>query len=293
MGLFTLIAAVMLSTAATPTVSYTNDSVYTKDCVTMTVVEEEDLSYTLVLEQKDLLGYCVYDETDTPHIDGLRLDEEYIYNWEVTNYDPTVEHTLYIKTVYTTDVAGMLAAAKDGDFSAVLSNPLTILQLIYYIIAGLSIILGGFGLLKSRKVKIKDHNEIAATVKNAATESMLSIETLTSAIIENVFIPAVKNIQDQSNGILEALILSKNDDADSKLAMVDLLKRAATGFDAEKLAEETKEKIKEALAKQQALLEAAKKAKEQILENVQKVADGVFEEETTSSDGNDYGGISV
>lgn len=285
MGLLPLLAAAVLTSVATPSVSFTNDSVYKKDVVNMSVVLEEDESKTLLIEEKNLLGYCIYDDLDTPYIDGLRFDEELVYDWKVPNYDESIEHTLHVKTVYTDDIAGMLAKAKAGDFSALLSNPLMIIQMVYYILAGIAVVLGGFGLAKSRKGKIKDHNQIAASVTTAADNSFNALSNVVGVVVEDILVPIVGKIQEQNNGILEALILSRGDDAESKLAMVDLLKKAATGFDPNQLVTETKARIQKAL-------DEAKKAKEEVMSDVHKIATGEGEEDKGSS-GNNYGGISV
>lgn len=286
MGLLPLMA-VVLTSMTMPTVSYTEDSVYKKDCVSMSVVLEEDGSKTLLIEEKNLLGYCIYDDLDTPYIDGLRFNEEYVYNWQVANYDENVEHTLYIRTVYTDDIAGMLAAAKDGDYLKVLANPLMIIQLGYYALAALSIILGGFGLLKAKKSKIKDHNQIANAVNTAAKNTMDNIEKLAGALIENIFIPVLTQVQEQNNGMLEALILSRNDDAESKIAMIDMIKKSAKGFDPTKLAEETKARVIKAM-------EEARKIKDDALVDVKKIATGDFEDKgDDGSSGSNYGGIAV
>ena len=122
------LATLALSIPAPITVNFTSDSVYTHESIITQkdVIKQDNDLYTIVLEQDHLLGYCIYDNQDTPYIDGLKFDDEFVTNYIIENVDLSVEHTILIKTVYTDDVAGMLVAAKDGDWSRILSNPLII-----------------------------------------------------------------------------------------------------------------------------------------------------------------------
>jgi hypothetical protein len=278
------LATLALSTPAQITVNFTSDSVYTHESIIepKEVVEQEDGYYTIVLQQDNLLGYCIYDNPETEYLDGLKFDDSFVTNYTIKGVDLSVEHNILIKTVYTDDIAGMLAAAKDGDFSKVLANPLMIIQLGYYILAAISIILGGFGLFKSKKKKIKTIDEITSSINEKALSSSTALQEVSTNLITSLITPTLEKLQTQNQAIIEAFILAQSGDKDSKLALVDLLKNTAT---------EDVTLLSDNLIK--AVEEAAKikeKAKEEANKVIKEIASGNFE---GNSEDNDLGGISI
>lgn len=270
----------------TPAISFTSDSVYTNNTfVTTTVTQEEDSSYTLHIEKEPTLGYCIFDNADTPYIEGVKLDDEFITDWVIPNYDPNVAHTLLVKTVYTDDIAGMLAAASKGDFTKMLSNPVMLFQLVYYVLAVCSIIFGSVGIFKSRKLKAKSSAQIAEEVSNTANLSFTKMENVVSDIFTSSIIPVIQQVQKQNNNILEALIISKGTDADSHLALIDLLKNTSSNTDLEKLADKIKTQIKDSVTKNT-------QAKQAALEEVNQIVKDTSKKEDPSSK-DTYGGISI
>lgn len=247
------------TTIAPISVNFTKDSVYKYESIITPseVVEQENGLYTLVLEEDKLLGYCIYDNSDTPYLDGLKFDDEFVTNYTITDVDFSVEHTILVKTIYTNDVAGMLAAAKDGDWSKVMSNPLILIQLGYYVLAAISLIIGGFGLLKSKKKKIKDHDEIASAVSK---QSVLAKEALVEALIAAI-IPTFKEIGLQNASVVKALIMSKSNDNQDMMSLLDMLKSQLSDTEINNLVERIKAEANNAYNKK---LIAEQKAKNTI-----------------------------
>ena len=274
--------------AATPiapiTVQFTSDSVYKNEGIIVPkdlIKEEESELYTIVLEEDKLLGYTIYDNPDTAYIDGLKFDDEFVSDWVVQHVDFTVEHVIHIKTVYTDDIAGMLAAAKNGDWSIALSNPLVLIQLIYYILAAGSVILGGFGLLKAKKSKIKTVDEITAAITTKATNTSKALETKVIELATSLVTPVFEKLKSQNQAIIEALVLAQSGDKDSKLALINLLKSTASD-DITLLSEAMKKTIEEAdLTKQKIKAEADKL--------VEEISEGNFDGASTE----DVGGIHI
>ena len=277
--------------AATPiapiTVQFTSDSVYKNEGIIVPkdlIKEEESELYTIVLEEDKLLGYTIYDNPDTAYIDGLKFDDEFVSDWVVQHVDFTVEHVIHIKTVYTDDIAGMLAAAKNGDWSIALSNPLVLIQLIYYILAAGSVILGGFGLLKAKKSKIKTVDEITAAITTKATNTSKALETKVIELATSLVTPVFEKLKSQNQAIIEALVLAQSGDKASKLALIDLLKNSATE-DVSLTADTIIKAVEESAALKEKALEEANKVVEQI-------ATGTFTEEK-DPEVESEGGISI
>jgi hypothetical protein len=273
-----LLAAAAILT--TPTIQFTNDSVYTSENIlSYEIVEhystdEESilLSKDLILTENHLLGYTIYDIPDTDYIDGLRFDGQHVYNWQIKNFDDTVAHTIQIKTVYTDDVAGMLLAAKNGDWSKLLSNPVMIFQIIYYILAALTLVVGGFGLVKSKKQKVKTSTEIAESVTQAAGSAGNRLIETALALITPLF----EKLKSQNEDIIKALIIAKSDKLNDTIALLDLLKNAHSTEDIVALVERIKQEVAEADAKSTA-------AKQEAIEVINNIADGEYK--TTEDDG--------
>lgn len=271
-------AAISAGTIAPITVNFTSDSVYTKESIIKPkeLIQEEDSElYTIVLEEDHLLGYCIYDKSDTAYIDGLKFDDAYVTNWIVEHVDLSVEHTLHVKTVYTDDTAGMLAAAKDGDWSRVLSNPLIIIQMFYYLLAATSVIAGGLGLAKSRKNKAKTVAEIS---KESEANAML--------IVSEIVVPVFKKLQLQNQKVIEALVLSQSEDKESKVALINLLEETAV-----ENIEDISTSIKSSITK---AMEAKDVAKEKAKQVIKELSQDIREIKKDSEEIiKDIGGISI
>jgi hypothetical protein len=296
LALLATLASTVISTG--PKVQFTNDSVYKNEnilsCevvenvltsektvehvdevtgeVTEEIVQEEQLSKSLVFKENHLLGYTIYDNPETSYIDGLKFDDEWVTDWVVENFDDSVEHSIKVKTVYTDDVSGMLMAAKDGDWSKVLSNPLILLQIFYYILAAVSLILGGFGLLKSRKLKVKTANEFGATIGNeVSNQAGLAKDAIVEATVA-LIAPLFTRLNAQNSDIIKAIVLSKSSDNKDAVALLDLLKNTQSDEDISGLIDRIKEESQNAYT---AKLEAQKKAKEIVEGIVNDVKDDV------------------
>lgn len=277
------LATLAVSIPTSITVGFTNDSVYKQESIidTKEVIEQEDGLYTIIFEQDKLLGYRIYDNPETEYLDGFKFDDAFVTNYTVSDVDLSLDHTILIKTVYTDDVAGMLAAAKDGDFSRLMANPLMVIQLVYYILAALSLVAGGVGLLKAKKSKVKDHDEIASSVASKATKASEELKNEAVNLISGIVTPVCEKLQSQNQAIIEALILAQSGDEGSKLALINLLKQTATE-DVTLVSDNIIKSIKDANAFKE-------KVKEQASKVVEKIASGDFGD---NSDGN-IGGLSI
>lgn len=263
-----ILLALATTTLVAPTIQFTTDSVYTKEniiTVTDVTLDETTGLCTMYLEEDKLLGYCIYDNPETEYIDGLKFDDEYVTDWVVSGVDFSVEHIIHIKTTYTDDAAGMLMAAKDGDWSRLLSNPVILLQIAYYIVAFISIVVGGFGLVKSKNKKVKTAEEIASAVTKQATVAKDQLVETTIALITPVF----EKLNNQNADIIKALVMSKSKDNTDTLALLDLLKDSQTGEDITDLVERIKTALTELYEQQAKNVKDAK-------DTIEAIANGTF-----------------
>ena len=265
-----------LSTVTVPiapiTVEFTSDSVYRSESIIQPkeVIKEEDSElYTIVLEEDKLLGYTIYDDSSTQYTEGLVFDDNYVTNWTVEHVDLSKEHKILVKTVYTEDVAGMLASAKDGDWSRALANPLILLQLFYYLLAAISLIIGGIGLFKAKVKKLKDHEQIAASVKEAADAQAKEMKEEAVVIVSEVVSPVISSFKVTQDNIIKAFILSQSGDKNAALDLVNLLQQS-TETDVTHIADDVRKAIEDKFASRE-------KAKAEAARVVKKIAKGSFE----------------
>lgn len=295
-----LLATAAVSAAAVPiapiSVQFTSDSVYTNESIIKPkeIIEEDTGLYTIVLEEDKLLGYAIYDINETEYIDGLKFDDSFVKDWIVKHVDISVEHVISVKTVYTDDTAGMLVAAKDGDWSRILSNPLIIFQLVYYSLAAVSVIAGGIGLFKAKAKKLKDHNEIAAAVSAKATEAAGALKEEAIKVIDEIVTPVLNTFKTTQDAIIKAFILSQSKDKNAALSLVDLLEESAT-TDLAIVADDIKKSVT-------SKFEIKEKTKKEAAKAVKQISEGIFKEEPkkeeskkeeNSSKGTGVGGISI
>ncbi len=251
-----LTALASATIASGPNIQFTSDSVYTKnDIISCEIIEipnaeTGEISKDLIIKEKQLLGYSIYDNQETDYIDGLKIDGEWVTGWRVKNFDDSegAVHTFQVKTVYTDDAAGMLMAAKDGDWSRLLSNPLIILQMIYYVLAAFSILFGIIFGTKNKGKAIKTANDFGLELNNVFTQKVDVLATNTESAIEKyvdaLLMPVIGEMQAQNKDLLSALILSQSGDEKAKLALIDLLKNSANK-DVNVMSEQIKKAIKD------------------------------------------------
>lgn len=282
-----LVAALATFTFVEPSITFTSNSVYKcDDIIDVEPIKHEDFDETFLVDikfsQAKLLGYKIYDNPETPYIDGIKWDDEWLdADWTVYNVDFSKEHSLVLKTVYTDDYAGMVVAAKDGDWSLMLKNPETILKLVYYIIATISILVGGFSLFRNKKFKFNIKDQIAEALEKKAEEFKTTAENKVNQFVEGMT-PILKAQEDKYNNIIKGIMLSKSKASEDTLALINLLESATDKDEIAKIAEQLKTKVvTEAEAKQAEIAEAkatvhaiAEEAVEEAVKAAEKPYDG-------------------
>lgn len=283
-----LTALASTTIASGPNIQFTSDSVYTKnDIISCEIIEIQntetgEVSKDLIIKEKQLLGYSIYDNQETDYIDGLKIDGEWVTGWRVKNFDDSEDavHTFQVKTVYTDDAAGMLMAAKDGDWSRLLSNPLILLQMFYYILAAFSLLFGIIFGTKNKGKAIKTANDFGLELNKVFTQKVDVLATNTESAIEkyvdSLLMPVVGEMQAQNKDLLSALILSQSGDENAKLALIDLLKNSATK-DVNMMSEQIKKAIKDFNVQKELLRTTAENT-------IKEIANGSFSDNKGTTD---------
>ena len=266
-----------VETPTIPTVNYTSDSVV-KEGVSLEqcTTETGDIEYNIIVDLP--FGYAIYDNPDTQYIDGLQINGRWLESYE--NVDFKVgEDTLTVKTVYAEDFTGTLAQIHDGTFDwwSLLATPIGILTSVF---SGTSIasMLGlAINIIRSKKLKVKDINEIAAESKKVAKEAVEKQNTMTQAtlkeFLEGVLIPIVSEIRTEMRDVIKAVAISNSKQKDAPLSILEMLENDTSDEKVKAVIAEAREKFQKALEKEQQSKEAMMKQINAIEAKTSKVID--------------------
>ena len=225
MNLYTI---AVLATLTTPTLQFTEDSVYTKDNIlNVEYIEEYDGTITLKMTENSVIGYTIYDDAETPYVDGVMIDGVPIAEWTIHQFDTSIEHTITVKTVYSTDIFGALVAAKDGDWSLLWQNPLTYIQLIYYAINTIATVVGGVALAKYKKLVTKLKAELTEIIDKKLTKGNAETAESVNVLVDGIVSTLYTKISAQYQDIIKALVLSHSNTNEDTIALMDILKKTS------------------------------------------------------------------
>ena len=266
-----------VETPTIPTINYTSDSVV-KEGVSLEqcTTETGDIEYNIIVDLP--FGYAIYDNPDTQYIDGLQINGRWLESYE--NVDFRVgEDTLTVKTVYAEDFTGTLAKIHDGTFDwwSLLATPIGILTSVF---SGTSIasMLGlAVNIIRSKKLKVKDINEIAAESKKVAKEAIEKQNTMTQEtlkeFLEGVLIPIVSEIRTEMRDVIKSVAISNSKQKDAPLAILEMLENDTSDEKVKAVIAEAREKFKKSLEKEQQYKEAMMKQIDAIEAKTSKVID--------------------
>ena len=276
----TVALSLLLASGINVTVNYTTDSVCTDEILTfeeITVNETESLKVSL---KDDVLGYVIYDDPKTDYIDGIKYNDTWLASdYIIPDYKNVPNLTLTVKVVYADNGYGTLMKILDGNFdwSSLLSNPVVLIQGIYYIISIISVVTSGILFGRYKKMKVTTTDELSNTYMDLTKSTQEMLNNKVTNIIENIVSPVFQKINDQNSKIITALVLMNSKAKDAPLALLDLLKNVDTSID------EIIEKVKKSVIESQELLESQK---QEITTALQKIAS---QEETTNEKENTSG----
>ena len=264
-----------VGTPTTPTINYTADSVV-KEGVSLErhTTEAGDTEYNIIVDLP--FGYKIYDNPDTQYIDGLKINGRWLESYENV-YFRADEDTLTVKTVYANDFTGTLAQMQDGTFDwwSLLATPVGIVASVF---SGTSIasMLGlAINIIRSKKLKVKDANEIAAESKKVAKEQNAMTQTTLKEFLEGVLIPIVSEIRTEMRDVIKAVAISNSKQKDAPLAILEMLENDTSDEKVKTVIAEARSKFQESLEKEQQSKAAMVKQIDAIAAKTSKVMDNL------------------
>lgn len=258
---------------------YSNSIVYTSDSVKTQGITLEPYTDTVKFEtgftiKTDLdLGIEIYDDPTTDVIEGVRVNGQ-----EITSYTIPIDlnspqnYIVDVRLVYSDGLAGTIAKISEGNFDweTVMQEPLLAMQILYYAIAALSIIIGGMGALSSKKKKVKTADEIAAKVDTRVKEGCETFAVAYSAVLKENLLPIFHTMVDTNKAVVKAITLSTSKSKEAPVALLDLLKDVSD-VDVEKAIDDAREEVLKNIAN----TDAKRAAVRNVLSHI---ADGTYQE---------------
>lgn len=234
-------------------IKYTSDSVHFSGISYETYVEPGTLKIGFEIVKDLPMGYTIYDSADTPYIDGIRVNGSTVESLKMLLTEDVYTYTIDVKIVYVEGILGDLASMSDGtyDWAKLLSNPLVLLQGVYFALAIISIVSGIISAFIGKSKKVKTADEIASKVQDASEIAISNVEQRVTECVISEVMPIVQKIFDDVQNIVKAITLSTSKSKDAPLALLDTLKESANVSTSE-LIDKIQATVKEHLDKETA-----------------------------------------
>lgn len=265
---------------------------YTKDSAVDDGVFYE-IGYDELKEQVYLMvstafgeGYSVYDKESTPYIDGLKINDAFVesdtYPYRYYLTDPTVSYTIVVKTVYSDSILGTLEKIQNGDASILdlFENPVLAMQVIYYAIAVVSLILSVILSRKVKSTKAKTSDEIAAAVATTNEAGKAELTAKITELILSTLSPMLASCVKSNQSVVKAVALSNSKAKDAPIALLDELATVSQS-DILELIENLKNSVTEAINSENAERESTLNALTALSET--SITDEPVEDSSTPS----------
>lgn len=227
---------------------------YTADSTAQAGITYETYSDSILNEVgfkivEDLpIGHEIYDNPETAYIDGIRVNGNTVDSFKIPVKDETITtYTVDLRIVYSEGVLGDIAKMSDGtyDWSQLLANPVILLQLGYWALAIITVIIGLITSIFGKKTKVKTADEISSNVTNAAEVALVKIkESVTETVIAE-FTPVFQTILKDFENVVKAVTLSNSKSKDAPLALLDVLQDTVNSTDVNALIDNIRKTIEE------------------------------------------------
>lgn len=234
-------------------VKYSPDSVRYSGILYEMYIEPGTLNVGFEIVKDLPIGYTVYDVADTPYIDGIRVNGETVNSLKIPLTEGVYTYTIDVKIVYVEGLLGDIASMSDGtyDWAKLLSNPIILLQGIYFVLAIVSVLAGILAAFFGRNKKVKTADEIASKVSDASETAIANVEKRVTERVISEVLPIVQKIFDDIQNVVKAVTLSTSKSKEAPIALLETLKDSASVSTSE-LIDKVQAAVKEHLDKENA-----------------------------------------
>lgn len=227
------------------TVSYTSDSVHAKGIILEPYTNSVKFETGFVIRTDLGIGIQIYDDPATDIIEGIRVNGNTVTGYTVPiDLDNPQNYIVEVRLDYAEGLLGTFAKISDGNFSweTILEEPIIYTQAIYYLIAALSVIIGGIGAAVSKKKKVKTANEIAEAVDLRVKEGCETFAIAYTDVLKENLLPVFQSMVDTNKTVVKAITVSTSKTKDAPVALLDLFKEISD-VNVEKAIDEAREKV--------------------------------------------------
>lgn len=234
------------------TINYTYDSALFDGMSYETYVDILTKEAGVKIVDKLPIGYMIYDDLSTPHIEGIRVNGEAVTSLnipiDITADAPTTAFTVDVKLVYAEGLLGDIARICDGtyDWTSLLSNPIMVVQIVYYILAVLSVCIGIVAFLRNKNKSVKTADEIASKVSECASSELSKIREQVVEVVMAEATPVLNNIMTAAQNVVKAVALSTSTSKEAPIALLDTLKDVSS-VDVSKIIDEVRENVSKSI----------------------------------------------
>lgn len=231
------------------TITYTSDSLVTTGLTyDITLDQLTETAYLTLIPNFDF-GYEIYDSPDTEYIDGIRVNGNTVTSLKIPLEVGVTSYDILVKVAYSEGTSGMIAKLLSGKltFDDFMSSPVLLLQGFYYIIAAISLICSGIGVLKSKKKRVKTAEDIASLVDKRAAEVQKEFSEKFIDIVSKNFIPIINNAVATNQDVIKAVALSTSKAKTAPVELIELLQKSSNN-DTAKALENMKQELSRNIA---------------------------------------------
>jgi hypothetical protein len=176
------------------------------------------------------IGYTIFDDPETEIIDGIRINGQEVTSLRIPMTEDTVvkSYEVSIKTVYQEGASGTIAQILDGtfDYTKLLTNPIIVFQLIYWVCMAITGIFGIAALSKSKGQKVKTSDEIASKVTENMDLFKDDLLKTVTGMVKAEILPLAEASVKSGQDAVKSILLSNSKSKDAPLAILDLFKDA-------------------------------------------------------------------
>ena len=225
---------------------YTSDSVVTEGLTYQVYNDPISNQAGIELIPNFGIGYTIYDNPETEIIDGIRINgvEVTTLRIPITSETSVRHYEIAVKTVYIDGASGDLAQILDGtfDYSRLLTNPIIIFQIAYWVFMALSGFIGLVTISRNKGKKVKTADEIA----NKVTENMAQFEDrvvdLVTRVVTKEILPLAQASVKSGKEAVKAILLSTSKSKEAPSALLDVFKESSD-IDISNIVEEVREEL--------------------------------------------------
>lgn len=218
-------------------VKFTSDSVCTEGIYTELLYDELEDKLYLALVTDLPTGYVIYDNVETEYTDGLKINDAYAVlgnkPFKIYLDNPLTSYTIFVKTTYSDTMYGTIAKIQDGNATVLdlFENPVMLMQTMYYVIAAISLVAASVLATRSKKIKVKTSEEVAAqtaSVYNTSNEEFrLKLTSEILGVVNEKLLPALNTCVNTNQNVVKAIAISNSKDRNAPVALLDVLREVA------------------------------------------------------------------